>query len=66
MNKSMNKVRYSTWTRRIISILEESGWKRATIDHRTYFVNTSIGCRFEYREYSRSSPVWICELEAIE
>ena len=61
-----NRTYYSTWKKRIVPILELSGWEEVEIGARTYMVNHSIKCRFEYRYYGNSSPFWIGELEVIE
>ena len=61
-----NKVKYGVWQKRILPILEVSGWNISTIDGTTYMVNESVGYRFEYRYYGNSAPVWIGRLEAIE
>ena len=60
------KVYYSTWMNRIIPVLEISGWTDEKIDKKTYKINTSIGYRFEYRDYRKSAQVWVGELEVIE
>ena len=57
---------YSTWRHRIIPILEISGWELQEIDAKTYFVNGSIGYRFEYRYYGNCAPIWLGELEVVE
>ena len=61
-----NKLKYGVWQRRILPILEVSGWNSTINDGTTYMVNESIGQRFEYRYYGNSAPVWVGELEAIE
>ena len=66
MNLTNYVIKYSVWKRRILPILEASGWNSMTVSGRTYMVNSALGQRFEYREYARCSPVLIGTLEVID
>ena len=58
------KIKYSVWMKRIVPILELSGWE-ITEGDATYMLHRASGQRFSFRYYGNSAPVQIHDLEKI-
>jgi hypothetical protein len=60
---SSYKIKYSVWKKRVLPILERSGWELMENEGATYFVHQASKSLFEFRYYGDSSPVNVGEIE---